>query len=531
MTFQYIISRLKITKASQLNMRAKTQLREEMTMRLKNGKPKNKISAELSKLSGWKKRDVNTVVNEPIRSRKWTEGQLLAEISRRLKGTASENKIAAELAERSGWKRHEIISRVRRLKEAQKWSEAELRAEIRKRLSEGDSASKISTRLVELSGWKKREIVAIIKQVREAEKWNEAQLLAAIREKLKSTRSANKIAEDLERPSGWKKHDILVRLKRLLAAEKWSKARLHEEIRKRIDAGNPANRISSELAEISGWKKWEISRILKMIKELGKDGKDKVDLPIADEPIPAVDPGTIVQASKPRDEFIKWQNDLLSQPNSNLYRVRKWGDPVMVKYGFDVNQVNSTNFQAVGLYNNGNKEFGAISNFIRISHRDVMRLRALQIEDNYVAKNEDWLTQKMNWLCSFRGRIYFYDKPSDHWRSAPYIRWGTLALGGNLVHVLGTEVIEAKLRDGITRKVEMAHLRGFRAADWNRPLDDLLAEGLVHRSFCAYKNNHFGDSPKGIVYSPFYSPQDWQFAGGAKADALYIPVEWLEPKV
>jgi hypothetical protein len=160
----------------------------------------------------------------------------------------------------------------------------------------------------------------------------------------------------------------------------------------------------------------------------------------------------------------------------------------------------------------------------------VLKLKAMQIEDEYEVKKEDWRSQKMEWLCDYRGTIYFYDGPSDDWKSAPCIRWGTAAIGGNVVHVLDIEIIEAKMRDGVTRKVEMARLKGFRASDWDRPLDPLLAEGLVHRCFCAYKNNAFGDSPKGIVYSPFFSPQDWDFTGKAKADALYIPTEWLEPK-
>lgn len=244
-----------------------------------------------------------------------------------------------------------------------------------------------------------------------------------------------------------------------------------------------------------------------------------------------VDPQTIMQASKPWTDFQKWQDSLLSRPGARLRRVRIWGDPEMVKYGFDVNQASPSNFQAVGLYNDGNKQFGAVSNFLRIPHDDVMKLKAMQIEDEYVDKRDDWRNQKMNWLCKFRGTIYFCDSEEEGWPSAQQIRWGTLALGGNLVQVEGTEIIRTKLRDREIREVEMARLKGFRASDWGRPLDELLAEGLVHRCFCAYGNNRFNDSPKGIVYSPFYSPLDWKFSGTAKPTALYIPIKWLEPKV
>ncbi len=526
-----ILSRLKkIIKGGRVGVWTEAQLRQEMQRRLQSGKPVNKIFAELAKASGWKKHDVISTLKKLIEAEKWTEVQLLAAIRQKLQATRSANKVAAELADRSGWKKREIISRIKQLIEAEKWAEPRLRAEIAKRLKNRNPVSKISTGLAEVSGWKKREIVALLKSMLAAEKWTEAQLLAAMREQLKIAKPANKIVVELAERSGWKKHEIIDRLKKLIESQKWTEAQLHEVIEKRLNMGNRVNKISTELAQASGWKKWEVAKLLKAIKKLAQAAENRLSITAEEEPVIVVDPDTIINASKRRADFVKWQNSLLSQPNSKLRRVQKWGDPVMVKYGFDVNQVNTTNFQAVGLYNNGNREFGAVSNFIRISHQEVMRLKALQIEDDYVAKKEDWRSQKMNWLCKFRGTIYFFDEDSDQWQSAPFIRWGTLALGGNLVQVEGTEVIEAKMRDGVTREVEMAQLKGFRRSDWGRPLDELLAEGLVHRCFCAYKDNHFGDSPKGIVYSPFYSPGDWDFAGKAKADTLYIPVEWLEPK-
>lgn len=214
---------------------------------------------------------------------------------------------------------------------------------------------------------------------------------------------------------------------------------------------------------------------------------------------------------------------------SKLFRVRKWGDPVMAPLGFDVNVVNTTNFQAVGLYN---KEtgFGAVTNFIHILDDDIALLRAMQFEEVVDGRKFNQ-AQKMDWLASFRGKIYMYDDKLDDWQDAPRIRWGTLALGGNLVQVDGFENIEVKLPGGNQiREHKMARLVGFRKTDWARPLDELLAEGLVHRCYCAYKNNQFGDSPKGIIYSPFYSLLDWDFAGTKQPRALYIPFEYLEPK-
>jgi hypothetical protein len=224
---------------------------------------------------------------------------------------------------------------------------------------------------------------------------------------------------------------------------------------------------------------------------------------------------------------------LLTAPNpaleSKLYRIRKWGDPVMFNYGFDVDQVKTTNFQAVGLYN---KEtgFGGVTNFLNIPHADVEKLMAMQFDQAVEGKNAS-KKGKMDWLCSFRGKIYMYDNPEDGWETAPQIRWGTVALGGNLVQVDGFEDINVKIpgeKSGGMHK--MARLVGFRKTDWARPLEELLADGLVHRCYCAYKGNKFGDSPKGIVYSPFYSPLDWDMNGVKQPSAFYLPVEYFEPK-
>jgi hypothetical protein len=225
--------------------------------------------------------------------------------------------------------------------------------------------------------------------------------------------------------------------------------------------------------------------------------------------------------------------DLLISPSpalaSKMYRIRRWGDPEMLKYGFDVNQVETTNFQAVGLYN---KEtgFGAVSNFLYILPDDVRNLQNMQFDQVVEGKNAS-KKGKMEWLCSFRGKIYMYDNKDDYWESAPRIRWGTVSLGGNLVQVDGFEEMEIQLRGGHPReKHTMARLVGFRKTDWARPLNELLAEGLVQRCYCAYKDNRFGDTPKGTIYSPLFSPLDWDFTGVKRPSAFYLPMEYLEPK-
>jgi hypothetical protein len=228
-------------------------------------------------------------------------------------------------------------------------------------------------------------------------------------------------------------------------------------------------------------------------------------------------------------------------PRKNVYRVKKWGDQGMIDTGALIAKGQSSNFQAVSLYNEATG-FGAISNYLMIPREDVLRLEALQVEDEYVDKRgDDWLHQKMNWLCQHRGSIYMFAEEDSYkgdwpWRRAEGIRWGTLALGGNLVQVVGTpRTFDVKLpaADKV-QPVKMARLQGFKPSDWGRPLDELLAEGLVHRCFCVYEGDDLGDSPKGIVYSPFWSlePGGWEFMPQPKGvpapTALWIPLSYLE---
>jgi len=223
---------------------------------------------------------------------------------------------------------------------------------------------------------------------------------------------------------------------------------------------------------------------------------------------------------------------------ADVYRVRKWGDPIMVsEAGLSVRLIGTSNFQAVGLYNTANNQMGGVSNFLRIPMADVARLRALQVEDNFKDKKPEpgaWLQQKMNWLIKNRGTIYFYYHHSSSVFPSDYVEWGTIALGNNLVTVEAVETLTVSTPDNKRRTRKMARLAGFRKTDWGRPLKELLAAGLVHRCYCAYLDDDaIGDSPKGIVYSPFWSPKDWMFIGPAQKQpsAFYVPMDWVVKEV
>jgi hypothetical protein len=227
---------------------------------------------------------------------------------------------------------------------------------------------------------------------------------------------------------------------------------------------------------------------------------------------------------------IKITRTVLPAPNREMRRVRKWGDPAMVEWGFDVNQAGTSNFQAVRCWNDGNRTFGAVTNYLYIPHAEVMKLRDMQFAEHTDRGYFDEFS-KMEWLCGWRGSLYMYDHESDDWQISPKIRWGTLTLGGNLVQVERYETMRLRIGDRPLQDYEMARLVGFRRSDWNRPLEELIEDGLVHYCYCAYfPNNGFGHTPKGVIYSPFFSPQDYDFVGTAQPGAFYVPTNWLEPK-
>ena len=236
-----------------------------------------------------------------------------------------------------------------------------------------------------------------------------------------------------------------------------------------------------------------------------------------------------VLAYKNLAEYVEWEKTI-DVPGSNIYRVRRWGDPKMTRYGFNTNEIATGNFQAVGLYN-GETGFGAVTNYIRIERGDIDQLIDMQF-DEIVDGRKMTVEDKMNWLCQLRGRIYMFDSGRDSWQRSLQIRWGTIALGGNLVQVVERKEMDVKIPG--EKKISrhwMARLAGFRKSDWSRPLDELLAEGLVHRCFVANDGNVFADTSRGIVYSPFYSLLDWDFGGSKRPDALWIPFEYLEDKI
>lgn len=217
-------------------------------------------------------------------------------------------------------------------------------------------------------------------------------------------------------------------------------------------------------------------------------------------------------------------------PQAPLFGVRGYGDPVMVSLmGLDTTLQGTGNFQVVCLYDPHNSGFGAVTNYQRMDAQALDYLESLQpTGDGYTLK------QKMGWLGRYateadaRGRPYMWNNG--------YIVWGLMVFGYNQIQVEraadGTPVSYPFLARYQNRPsaevIEMYRVKMFRRSDMGRPLAELLSAGLVHHATEAfYPTNALGVAPRGVIYNPVWSPQDWPTNTGYAND-LYIPRSFLK---
>lgn len=221
-------------------------------------------------------------------------------------------------------------------------------------------------------------------------------------------------------------------------------------------------------------------------------------------------------------EFI----ERVTPPPANRRTLRRWGDPVMTAWGYSTEIVGTSNWQNIACWTDINGH-GAITNYLWIEREWIDYLKSIQFAGyNRVGEWHDERS-KMNWLCR-DGHIAIY-LDAGEWETLPRIKWGTTTIGGNYVTVEEYRVrrVWDKAR-GQYADLEMARLRGFRKADRGRPLANLLAEGIVHECHCAGMGDTFVQTPKGIVYSPLWSVEDFDFGGAVQPDGLWVPSALLE---
>lgn len=192
---------------------------------------------------------------------------------------------------------------------------------------------------------------------------------------------------------------------------------------------------------------------------------------------------------------------------------------------FPSNQL-ASNFQVLPLWNDASNAFGAVDQYLVIPQADIQKLKKMQTYP------DGWTPdQKMQWLGGdYRGRIYMHDR-NVNWDTSESLRWGTLVLGGNLVEIDKIEIKNVHLPAlpmGEKESVEMGRLVCFTPDDWNT--DHWSNPAKIHRAYCAYRPDDIkGDSPKGVVFTPLWSPKHWKYVGPNKPQptSFWIPMRWL----
>jgi hypothetical protein len=206
------------------------------------------------------------------------------------------------------------------------------------------------------------------------------------------------------------------------------------------------------------------------------------------------------------------------------------------------------NFQEIPLFhpykdNPTRGEFGAISYFQRMGIPERDYLKSIQ-PDDYAQYNYT-VAQKMNLLvepppATTPMRVY-WSKVGGEW-SSPYfveMSFGTLVFGGQKLQVEmdGDKPKEyslfGKYRARPTSEwIPFFKLIGMRKNEISRPVSELFAEGKIQKFTAANKGaggqeDIYNDHPRGVMYSPVWSPLDWKVNSGV-ADALYIARKFLE---
>jgi hypothetical protein len=220
---------------------------------------------------------------------------------------------------------------------------------------------------------------------------------------------------------------------------------------------------------------------------------------------------------------------------SRLFKAKIYGQvPVNTEISMDIKKQFPEdqwswqgNFQNMRCYNKFQNQFEDVDAKLKIPYLDFKGIEKWQPNDGIE------LGYKMNWLSSLpTGSIYMWTGKDSDPKKGYDAWWGTLVLGGNIVCVEEIETLNVTVDgENTPRSRKMGKLRGFRRSDWSKDISELVATGLVHRCYCAYgSNNTFGDTPVGIVYSPFWSPIDWKFSyNQATITNFYVCMDWLEP--
>lgn len=203
-------------------------------------------------------------------------------------------------------------------------------------------------------------------------------------------------------------------------------------------------------------------------------------------------------------------------PNpSNVYRVRKWGDRVLVDLLGATTALVGDNFQVVktaSLSDNGAPEFNDIA---RVQIVDEVYLTEIQCADEYTVES------KMNWLINIDGKGV-----RPYWKDGgERLKFGPFVFGGQWVQ-LGEEItVRGDYPNKPDQWITMRRVIGLRKADMAK-VSHTSHPYLIQRCTEVYGKDVYNDAPRGIIYHPVWSDEDFPVNYGD--GKMWLPVEFLE---
>lgn len=221
---------------------------------------------------------------------------------------------------------------------------------------------------------------------------------------------------------------------------------------------------------------------------------------------------------------IKFTFDTVSTPD--LYRLRNWGDPILVQQAglsakFEVNgKPIGSNFNPIPLWLDNN-QWSAIAQALIIPHADVMRMSSMQDPSDGFSVDE-----KMRWMVyDGHGTRPMWTK-GGKWFEAPQAWYGTMAFGNNIIQVDDQKSFMTKLpNEDQVRSVSMYRLVCFRNTDWGKT--HKTHPHLIHKATEVNDQDKLNEYPRGTIYSPLWSPLDWDYSGTFRPQGMWVPVDWV----
>lgn len=211
-------------------------------------------------------------------------------------------------------------------------------------------------------------------------------------------------------------------------------------------------------------------------------------------------------------------DELALLSKQNIFMVRKWGDPIMKKYSFEMaampKNLGNSNFQPVPLYDDDGHG-GGIDKWLRINKAQIAHLKSLQSSEPgfEVKKKLQWLSEQKGTKRG-RGSAYMWDDGQGDLndKNTNSIRWQAIVYGGQPVIVLGTLSLSADLPDHPRQTVAMARILLY---DMDHPDERAIQHATAVRG---RGKDLYIPTPLGMtIRAPIWQGQ-YQF----------IPEEWLE---